>query len=145
MAAKFIVVVSDRDDDKRGEITVTDDPDRAANLVETLLEAGFDQERIRLFSGDQTEMRVTNRPVVALVDERSPSTATKGTPSVEAAAPRETARKASAAEATPFVKDGVRFSSLFRPARGVAPRGHAAQAPHGMRGRRQHGDAGSEA
>ncbi len=115
MAAKFIVVVSDRDDAKRGEITVTDNPSRAANLVETLLEAGFDQERIRLFSGDQTEMRVTTRPVVALVDERSPSTAAKGTPSVEALAPRETARKASAAEATPFVKDGVRFSSVFRP------------------------------
>ncbi len=115
MAAKFIVVVSDQDDAKRGEITVTDNPDRAANLVETLLEAGFDQARIRMYSGDQTEMRVTTRPVVALVDERSPSTAAKGTPAVEAVAPRETARKASAAKATPFVKDGVRFSSLFRP------------------------------
>ncbi len=115
MAAKFIVVVSDQDDAKRGEITVTDNPDRAAILVETLLEAGFDQERIRLFSGDQTEMRVSTRPVVALVDETSPSTAAKGTPAVETAAPRATVRKASAAKSTPFVKDVVRFSSLFRP------------------------------
>ena len=116
MAAKFIIIVSDQEDAKRGEITVTDNPRTAAHLVETLLEAGFDQERIRLFSGDRTEMRVTTRPVVALADERSPSTAPTGRPRVEAAAPRETARDTSAAEATPFVKDGVKFSSLFRPA-----------------------------
>ncbi len=116
MAAKFIIIVSDQEDAKRGEITVTDNPRTAAHLVETLLESGFDQERIRLFSGDRTEMRVTTRPVVALVDERSPSTAPKGTPRVETAAPRETARETSEAGATPFVKDGVKFSSLFRAA-----------------------------
>lgn len=116
MAAKFIIIVSDQEDAKRGEITVTDNPRTAAHLVETLLEAGFDQERIRLFSGNQTEMRVTTRPVVALVDERSPSAAAKGTPRVEAAAPRETAREPNRVEATPFVKDGVKFSSLFRAA-----------------------------
>lgn len=119
MAAKFIIIVSDQEDAKRGEITVTDNPRTAAHLVETLLEAGFDQERIRLFSGDRTEMRVTTRPVVALGDERSPSTAPKGTPraeAAEAAAPPETARETSEVGGTPFVKDGVKFSSLFRAA-----------------------------
>ncbi len=116
MTAKFIVIVSDRDDAKRGEVTVTDNPRTAAHLVETLLEAGFEQERIRLFSGDQTEMRVTTRPVVALVDDRSPSTAAEEPHSAEPAAPMETARKTSGEEATPFVKEGVRFSSQFRTA-----------------------------
>ena len=80
MDDKFIVVVSDRDDAKRGEVTVTDSPHTAANMVATLLEAGYDQKRIQLFNGEQTQMRVTNRPVVALVDEASPSTGAEDPP-----------------------------------------------------------------
>ena len=109
MSTKFIVMISDRDDAKRGEITVADNPRRAAHLVETLLEAGFQQEQIKLFSGDETEMRVSSRPVVALMDGSSTRTA-RG--SVE---PDEAAEKSADEEVRPFVKDGVRFSSLFRP------------------------------
>ncbi len=114
MDDKFIVVVSDRDDAKRGEVTVTDSPHTAADLVATLLEAGFDQKRIQLFNGEQTQMRVTTRPVVALVDEASPSTGAEDPPAVEAVASQETAPDMSGEEVTPYVKDGVRFSSLFR-------------------------------
>lgn len=114
MSAKFIVVVSDRDDSKRAEITVADNPRTAAHLVETLLEAGFERERIQLYTGHQTEMRVSSRPVVALVDELSTASGPGGRPAVALAAPEESSWKASEEEAVPFVKDGVRFSSLFR-------------------------------
>ncbi len=110
MSTKVIVMVSDRDNAKRGEITVADNPRTAAHLVETLLEAGFQQGQIKLYSGDETEMRISSRPIVALVDDSSKPTARV---SVE---PDETAEKSADEEATPFVKNGVRFSSLFRPA-----------------------------
>lgn len=109
MSTKVIVMVSDRDNAKRGEITVADNPRTAAHLVETLLEAGFQQGQIKLYSGDETEMRISSRPIVALVDGSSTPTARE---SVE---PDETAEKSADEEATPFVKNGVRFSSLFRP------------------------------
>ncbi len=110
MSTKVIVMVSDRDNAKRGEITVADNPRTAAHLVETLLEAGFQQEQIKLYSGEEAEMRISSRPVVALVDGSS-------TPTVrESVERRETAERSADEEATPFVKDGVRFSSLFRPA-----------------------------
>ncbi len=113
MTTKFIVMVSDRDNAKRGEITVADNPRTAAHLVETLLEAGFQQEQIKLFSGDETEMRVSSRPVVALVDGSSTPTARESVEPDEAA--EKSAEKSADEEVRPFVKDGVRFSSLFRP------------------------------
>ncbi len=116
MPANIIVMVSDQEDARRGEITVLDNPRKAEVLVQTLLEAGFDQERIRLFSGSRAHMQVSSRPVVALVDEPSPSTPTVG-PLVEATLkPEKTVRKAREEQPAPFMKDGVRFSSLFRPA-----------------------------
>ena len=110
MSTKVIVMVSDRDNAKRGEITVADNPRAATHLVETLLEAGFQQEQIKLYSGDEAEMHISSRLMVALVDDRSTPTAR------ESEEPNETARESADEEATPFVKNGVRFSSLFRPA-----------------------------
>ncbi len=127
MSTKVIVMVSDRDDAKRGEITVADSPRTAAHLVETLLEAGFQQGQIKLYSGDETEMRISTRPIVALVDGSSTPTARE---SVE---PDETAEKSAGEEATPFVKNGVRFSSLFRPANLDALKDGRAPAPRGAR------------
>ncbi len=66
MDEKIIVLVSDRDDSKHGEISVLDDPRKAEQLVETLLEAGFEQRRIRVFTGKSGEFQVSHRPVVAL-------------------------------------------------------------------------------
>ena len=110
MSTKVIVMVSDRDNAKRGEITVAENPRTAAHLVETLLEAGYQQEQIKLYSGDEAEMRISSRLMVALVDDRSTLTAR------ESVDENETDRGSADEEATPFVKDGVRFSSLFRPA-----------------------------
>ncbi len=127
MSTKVIVMVSDRDNAKRGEITVADSPRTAAHLVETLLEAGFQQAQIKLYSGDETGMRISSRPIVALVDGSSAPTA------LESVEPDETAEKSADEEATPFVKNGVRFSSLFRPANLDAPKDGGAPAPRGAR------------
>ena len=121
MPGKVIVMVADREDGKRGEITVLEDPHKAEVLIETLLEAGFEQERIRLYSGDQTDIRVEYRPVVALVEgEGGAPTAEEIAPLREPVAVAASSMPAAAPEPAPeeepvpFVKDGVRFSSLFQ-------------------------------
>lgn len=116
MSDKVIVVVCDREDGKRGEITVVDNPDTAAHLVENLLEAGFDEARIRLFSGYQAQMEISSRPVVALVDEPSAPAGAGGPPAEKAVELAAAAVKASGEQVTPYMKDGVRFSSSFRAA-----------------------------
>ena len=67
MTAKVIVFVVDRGDQRFGEVSVCDSPGEAERLLETLLEAGCDQQRIHVFSGAEMEARVSHRPVVALV------------------------------------------------------------------------------
>jgi len=67
MTAKVIVFVADRGDQRFGEVSVFDSPGEAERLLETLLEAGYDQQRIHVFSGAEMEARVSQRPVVALV------------------------------------------------------------------------------
>ena len=42
--------------------------------METLLEAGFDERRIRVFNGRSSEFQISHRPVVALVDGSSEGT-----------------------------------------------------------------------
>jgi len=64
---KVIVFVADRGDQRLGEVSVFDSSGEAERLVETLLEAGYDQQRIRVFSGAEMEARISHRPVVALV------------------------------------------------------------------------------
>lgn len=66
---KIIVLVSDKGDGKHGEISVLDDPQKAERLVEALLEAGFEEDRIHVFSGKASGFQVSHRPVVALVTE----------------------------------------------------------------------------
>lgn len=123
MSAKIIVVISDRDDAKRGEVTVVDSPRKGELLVETLLEAGFERERIRLFSGEQLNMRVSRRPAVALVEEHlEGAAAARGWATRQETALQEALGQAvppaeeEESVGEPFVRDGVRFSSLFRSA-----------------------------
>ena len=135
MSEKIIVLVSDRGDSKHGEVSVLDDPQKAERLVETLLEAGFEPERIRVFAGRASEFQVSHRPVVALMaegeegetqprpevvlQEPAPVTAkAKAAPQAEAAPQVEAAQ---AGEEEPVAADAemaapVRFSSLFRSA-----------------------------
>ncbi len=127
MTRKIIVLVSDLDDAKHGEITVFESTQKAGRMVETLLEAGFDVERIRVFGSEEMEMHVTHRPVVALIEgsvedgEPADEEASAEEPAL-VAKQRETAGAAARGQrlaetvTVPFHKDGVRFSSLFRPA-----------------------------
>ena len=133
MSETYIVMVADREDRKHGEISVLEDAEAAERLVETLLEAGFEPSRIRVFRGRASEFAISQRPVVALVgDEGEPVEA--ATASVEfveepaagqsagkpvgdgqgAAAERPAEREAVAAAAQ--AEGPVRFSSLFRSA-----------------------------
>jgi hypothetical protein len=124
-----MVIVSDPDDAKHGKINVVDSSHKAARLVETLLEAGFDQTRIRVFTGAEMDMRVRDRPVVALVTGDQATDPPAVTPAeTPAEAVPESADKrpvASGAKAesrkqevtvAPYEQNGVRFSTAFRPA-----------------------------
>lgn len=125
MSSRTLVVVYEQNDEKRGEITIVENALKAARLVETLLEAGFERDRIRIFTGGEMSMQVTHRPVVALVEGGdSPSaepseTATEAVPKTTKAEVEAEAVlvKASAKDANaPLIRDGVRFSQAFRPA-----------------------------
>ena len=69
MSEKFVLVVSDEEDGNHGEISELDTAQETERLVETLLEAGFEQDRIRVFTGSQAEFETVYRPVVNLIDE----------------------------------------------------------------------------
>ena len=131
---KVIVMVSDLDDNIHGEINVLEGPDQASRFVETLLESGFDRERIRVFVGDEMMMEVHHRPVVQLLgnsrtekeeprddggedfpDEPQQEEEETGA-AVTARARTLTIDEVAAAVAEPFMKNGVRFSTQFRPA-----------------------------
>ena len=128
MSEKIIVLVSDKGDSKHGEVSVLDDPQKAERLVETLLEAGFEPERIRVFTGRASEFQVSHRPVVALMAEGEEGES-QAQPAAEETAPvTATLEAASQAEAGAETGDEeavtagaemaapVRFSSLFRSA-----------------------------
>jgi len=77
MAASTLVMILDLDDPKRGEMNVVNTPQEAERLVESLLESGFNQERIRVFTADSMEMKVVSKPVVSLIAAGQP---TNGSP-----------------------------------------------------------------
>jgi hypothetical protein len=130
MSGTVIVVVSDLDNSAHGEINVMESPQKAARLVETLLESGYDQERVRVFAAEEFQMQVHHRPVVSLMtsadgdsDDEPADTGTYENADQEEDAPVASAVTTTAkavlveaASAEPFIKNGVRFSSQFRPA-----------------------------
>lgn len=130
MSDGMIVLVSELDDATHGEIHVFDGPDEAAKLVETLLESGFGRERLRVFAANELSVQVTHRPVVSLVSsearvkvEEDEQPADSPAAAEEEPAPKPMRRAPAmpqaepvAVDSPPFFKDGMRFSSLFRPA-----------------------------
>ena len=130
MSEKVIVLVSDRGDSRHGEISIIDDPRKAEKLVETLLEAGFEQDRIHVFAGRESDFQVSQRPVVALVAEGEESAPQVGVSGQEAAAgePSPAAEETEAGDrqegeseteevpASAETAAPVKFSSLFRSA-----------------------------
>ncbi len=69
MYEEFVLVVSDESDGKQGEISVLDTAHETERLVETLLESGIDQNRIRVIAGAESKFETAYRPVVNLFDE----------------------------------------------------------------------------
>ncbi len=118
MSDKFVLVVSDESDRKHGEISVRNTAHETERLVETLLDAGFDQERIRVFTGSDAEFATTYRPVVSLADEANQTTepARPASDQVEPEATEiEAETEVEAVEA--HSGNGSSISSLFRSAR----------------------------
>ena len=69
MSTKRIVLVDDKETEGSTEITVVDTAEQAERLVETLLEAGYAPQRVRIFAGTQKGFATTYRPVVSFVAE----------------------------------------------------------------------------
>ena len=109
ISEEFVLVVSDESDGKQGEISLLDTAHETERLVETLLESGIDQNRIRVFAGAESEYETTYRPVVNLFDE-SNKTADLARPVSDKAGVRAHSDNGRS-------RDSVRPSSLFRSAR----------------------------
>ena len=107
MSKTTVVVVYDGDDLKHGEVAAFDSPESAERLLESLLEAGFGTDRIRVFDADELAMRVSYRPVVALGEEQP------GEPASEAPAGRFAADGPAEAAPEP-VEAAPRLSSALR-------------------------------
>ena len=122
MAQRMIVIVTDLDEPAHGEINVVDSAREAARLVETLLEAGFERDRIRVFVADEMDMQVTQRPVVALVRNgataKSPTVAQAPAQSRQAVAVEArqevSGRVQAYAAEPPYYRESARFSNVFR-------------------------------
>jgi hypothetical protein len=123
MAGKTVVMVLDQDDPNRGEIKLLADGNEAARLAEDLLESGVDVERIRVFDAVELALKVAHRPVVSLgtgageeiTSDRS-DTFDEPEPIVARTEPAEAEpeEEAEAVAGEPLVRNGVRFSSLFK-------------------------------
>ena len=128
MSGKVIVVVTDLDNAAHGEINVMESQEEAAQLVETLIESGYDQARVRAFAADELQIRVYHRPVVALTtaaeadaDEKSEAAGVAGKADQEEDVPVASANPAASllrveAAPEPFMRNGLRFSAQFGPA-----------------------------
>jgi hypothetical protein len=68
---QIIVLVSDKADSGHGEITVVEDFAKAERLMEALLEAGFEQDRIHVFRGTRSEFSISHKPVVSFGEEEA--------------------------------------------------------------------------
>ena len=66
MSSTVIVMVEDLDNSAHGEIHVMEDSEKAERFVETLLESGHGQERVRVYAAEEFQMQVSQRPVVSL-------------------------------------------------------------------------------
>ena len=109
MADEFLVFVADEEAQERGDIRFFTDATAAAGHAESLLEAGYDQSRIRVFSAKEMDVHVTHRPVVSFVGG-----ADNGA-SQDSEAPEKTPADDDEGEGEMAgVKDGIRLSSLFK-------------------------------
>ena len=95
MSTKMIVLVDDKETEGSSEITVVDTAEQAERLVETLLEAGYAAQRVRIFAGIENEVVTTYRPVVSFVAEDETPAAKPARRQTPAAASTRTERLSS--------------------------------------------------
>lgn len=118
---QIIVLVSDKGDSGHGEITVVEDFAKAERLMEALIEAGFEQDRIHVFRGKRSEFAVSQRPVVNFADgePRSPAEA-------RPTAPQPKARVTPAVESAPAAAPAEKEPAVAEPAANAEPKPQAA-------------------
>lgn len=109
MVPRYLLFLADEKSPEKGEISFFDDAGEAATQAESLLEAGYEQDRIRIFSSDEMEMHVAHKPVVSLTGADSGAT-----DSEEASANTDDNGASEGQGEVPGVKDGVRLSSMFK-------------------------------
>ncbi len=112
MADEYLVFVAGEEAPDRGDIALFTDATEAAGHAESLLEAGYDQSRIRVFSSREMDLHVTHRPVVSLADGTESDTSEVS--EVPDSMAGEAADDDEGDGEVAGVKDGVRLSSLFK-------------------------------
>ena len=118
MTAQFLVVLVDDKDPERGEFRLVDGPADVARYVETLLEAGYGQERVRVFEAAEIHLEVNYRPVVSLGADCAPAAVpASAPPQTDEPVEDEDEQQAESDDANEAqgMRNGVRFSELFRP------------------------------
>ena len=116
MTAQFIVLLTEEKDAARGELKFLNAPADVAHYIEVLLEGGYAKENIRVFHGSEIELAVSYRPVVSLAatEEEPPEPAPDASPEDGAYRDGDVPEGDESDEAQ-GVRNGVRFSELFRP------------------------------
>lgn len=124
MAARTLIILNNGDPN-RVEMTEFSDAQEAQSYVEELLAAGTPQEQIRAFNAVELDMQVSHRPVVSFggsaETSSQPVASGQVQASVDGAAAVDGSTEGAGEEETPMVRDGVRFSSLFKPDGGLEP------------------------
>ena len=77
---KVIVITEGLNDSERRDVAILNGSAEAARLIETLLQAGVTQDRIRVFTGAEVEMEVTQQPVVTLTEGNGSQTTARDRP-----------------------------------------------------------------
>jgi hypothetical protein len=120
MAGTIVVMILEQDDPNRGEIKFLSDSSEAARLAEGLIESGIEVERIRVFDASELAMKVAHRPVVSLGADESDYASTPGLDeepepvAVLAGGAEDATPDEQSLSEEPLVRNGVRFSSLFK-------------------------------
>lgn len=118
MTTQFIVLLAEEKDAARGELKFLNTSADVAHYIEVLLEGGYAKENIRVFHGNEIELEISYRPVVSLTaaeeehSEPEPETSPGNNESQNGDLPEGEQTEEDEAQG---VRNGVRFSELFRP------------------------------
>lgn len=130
MTSRTLILIDDGDGSGRVQFLEFADGHEAEQRLEQLIAEGIPQESIRAFTATELEMQVSHRPVVSLnggsasqsapAPEVAPVTANSQSQDGDPAG-QDAAAPADGDGESPMIRDGVRFSSLFKPDGGLEP------------------------